>query len=202
MGGVIFRQDTAEAARRFKALGIDPADYVGEYGQRGLFLDLESGRIDCKTFCRLLAQAAGREQASHEVALDCWLGFVIDVPTDRLHALLRLHEKGYRLGLLSNTNPFIMEYMDSPRFGADGRPISDYFDSLHLSYRMGICKPSPEIFRRALYADGFSADETLFIDDSEANTAAAATLGIHTLHIPQNTPWIQPLASLLSLDFV
>lgn len=32
MGGVVFTQNTQEAFRRFKAIGLDPNYYMGEYG--------------------------------------------------------------------------------------------------------------------------------------------------------------------------
>ena len=39
MGGVIFRQNSEEAYRRFRAMGVNTDDYMGEYGQKGFFLD-------------------------------------------------------------------------------------------------------------------------------------------------------------------
>lgn len=35
MGGVIFRQNSEEAYRRFRAMGVNTDDYMGEYGQKG-----------------------------------------------------------------------------------------------------------------------------------------------------------------------
>lgn len=40
MGGVIFDQNSEEAFRRFRSLGIDTDYYMGAYGQRDFFLDL------------------------------------------------------------------------------------------------------------------------------------------------------------------
>ena len=42
MGGVIFRQNSEEAYRRFRAMGVNTDDYMGEYGQKGFFLDVET----------------------------------------------------------------------------------------------------------------------------------------------------------------
>lgn len=35
MGGVIFRQNSEEAYRRFRSMGVNTDDYMGEYGQKG-----------------------------------------------------------------------------------------------------------------------------------------------------------------------
>lgn len=199
MGGVVFRQRTEEAFRRFREAGVDPTQYMGEYGQRGFFLDVETGAIDDAEFCRRMAEAAGRETVSWHEAQQCWLGFVLDVPTDRLHRLLALKED-YHVCLLSNTNPFIMAYMRSRDFSADGRPITDYFHTLFCSYEMRAYKPHPDIFLQALATDGMRADECLFLDDSLKNIRAAEAVGIRGLHVKGNEDWWEPLAQVLEAD--
>ncbi len=197
MGGVVFRQNSQEAYRRFREAGIDPAQYMGDYGQRGFFLDVETGRIDAAAFCRKMAAAAGRDSVSFAEAQHCWLGYVVDVPVGRLHRLLELR-RDYRVCLLSNTNPFIMDYMRSERFSDDRRPITDYFDRLFCSYEMHAYKPDAAIFRQALSADGLSAEESVFIDDSRKNVDAAAALGFKTLHVTANADWTGALNTLLA----
>ena len=81
MGGVIFRQTTKEAVRRFAEAGIDTAKYMGEHGQKGFFLDIETGRIDTDEFCRRMAEESHRESVTYEEAEYCWLGFVGEVST-------------------------------------------------------------------------------------------------------------------------
>lgn len=195
MGGVIFLQDTEEAMRRFRAQGIDTDLYMGQFGQKGFFEDLEMGKIDKREFCREMSATVGY-QVSEEEAAWCWQGFFKSVPVSRLHTLLELR-KDYHLGLLSNTNPFMMELTDSPRLSADRRPISDYFDSLFLSYEMKVCKPDPEIYRMALERYGMIPEETLFIDDGLKNILGAEAAGIRGLHIESNSDWREPLFKIL-----
>lgn len=196
MGGVIFRQDTDEAFRRFKAFGIDTDYYMGAYGQKDFFLDVETGAIDAETYCRKMAEVTGRESVSFDEALNCWLGFVKDVPVERLHNLLELR-KSYHLCLLSNTNPFIMDYMRSPRFSEDGFPITHYFDTLFCSYEMKAYKPNADIFEKALQMDQMKAEECIFIDDSLKNTEAAKALGFHVLHVAPDEDWMPELRKML-----
>ena len=198
MGGDIFLQDTEEAFRRFKEIGIkDPHEYMGAFGQKEFFLDIETGTIDADEFCRCLAKVVGKEYISWHEAQSCWLGFVRNVPVERLRELSRLRES-YHLSLLSNTNPFIMDFTRSTRFSADGHSISDYFDSEFCSYEMGICKPSAEFFLHALSADGMKAEESIFIDDSAKNREAASALGIHVLPIETNEEWRPLLEKMLA----
>ncbi len=196
MGGVIFRQDSEEAFRRFREVGLDPEKYMGAFGQKEFFLDVENGKIDADTFCRKMAEASGREHVSWEEAQHCWLGFLRDVPVERLHYLLEL-KKHYHVCLLSNTNPFMMSFTRSSKFSSDGKPISFYFDTLFCSYEMKAYKPDSEIFIKALDTDKMIADETLFLDDSMKNIVAAQRLGIQTLYVKTNEDWRDRLTLVL-----
>lgn len=196
MGGVIFRQDSEEAFRRFREAGLDPEKYMGAFGQKEFFLDVENGKIDADTFCRKMAEASGREHLSWEEAQHCWLGFLRDVPVERLHYLLEL-KKHYHVCLLSNTNPFMMSFTRSSKFSSDGKPISFYFDTLFCSYEMKAYKPDSEIFIKALDTDKMIADETLFLDDSMKNIVAAQRLGLQTLYVKTNEDWRDRLTLVL-----
>ncbi len=196
MGGVIFRQDSEEAFRRFREAGLDPEKYMGAFGQKEFFLDVENGKIDADTFCRKMAEASGREHVSWEEAQHCWLGFFRDVPVERLHYLLEL-KKHYHVCLLSNTNPFMMSFTRSSKFSSDGKPISFYFDTLFCSYEMKAYKPDSEIFIKALDTDKMIAGETLFLDDSMKNIVAAQRLGIQTLYVKTNEDWRDRLTLVL-----
>lgn len=196
MGGVIFRQDSEEAFRRFREVGLDPEKYMGAFGQKEFFLDVENGKIDADTFCRKMAEASGREHVSWEEAQHCWLGFLKDVPVERLHYLLEL-KKHYHVCLLSNTNPFMMSFTRSSKFSSDGKPISFYFDTLFCSYEMKAYKPDSEIFIKALDTDKMIADETLFLDDSMKNIVAAQRLGLQTLYVKTNEYWRDRLTLVL-----
>lgn len=195
MGGVIFRQNTEEAFRRFREAGINPDEYMGAYGQRGFFLDVETGDIDDVEFCRQMSLAVGKT-ISWQKAQHCWLGYKIDVPVDRLQTLIELKKK-YHICLLSNTNPFIMAHMHSANFSQEGRPIDDYFHSLFCSYEMHAYKPHADIFRQALATDHMLPEECIFLDDSMKNIEAARAVGIHGLHVETNSDWREPLERLL-----
>lgn len=199
MGGVVFRQDSEEAFRRFRKAGIDPDVYMGAHGQKEFFLDVETGAIDADEFCLRMARAVGREEVTWQEAQYCWLGFLHDVPVERLHYLLEL-KKHYHVCLLSNTNPFMMAFTRSKEFSADGLPISNYFHKQFCSYEMRAYKPNPDIFLKALATDNLKAEESIFIDDGSKNVMAAEALGFHGLHVTTNEDWTDELTKMLQRE--
>lgn len=196
MGGVVFTQNTQEAFRRFKAIGLNSNYYMGEYGQKDFFLDVETGAISAEDFVKKVAEVRGNDDLSWDDLLQCWLGFFDGVKSKVVEDLDLLH-RDFHLCLLSNTNLFIMSHTKSKAFTAEGRPITDFFDTLFLSYEMGICKPDARIFLKALEIEQMKADECLFIDDSKKNTDAAEKVGIHTLFVPSNSDWMPALEERL-----
>lgn len=70
------------------------------------------------------------------------------------------------------------------RFGLD-RYIKHWF----ISGDVGLCKPDPKLFQRALDTIGATPGETTFVDDLRSNIAAAAGMGLNTvLFGPQDEP--------------
>lgn len=51
-----------------------------------------------------------------------------------------------------------------------------------VSFLLGVRKPHPDAFRRALEVYGADADDAFFVDDSAQNLAGAASIGITTHH--------------------
>ena len=185
LGGVVITLDQPQAVHRFEQLGLkDAAQHLDAYTQQGIFGDLEGGRIDAETFRCELSTLVGREVTTEECCY-AWQGYAKEVPQRNLDALVRLHREGYRLLLLSNTNPYMMEWVDSPRFDGHGHAVGHYFDRLYLSYQMGLLKPDETIFRKMLIEEQTSPSDCLFLDDGPRNVAAASQVGFRTF-CPQN----------------
>ena len=118
-------------------------------------------------------------EASKQQVIDVWNGMLLDFPEHRLAFIEQLaQENRHRLFLLSNTNamhiPFVEQHMGSERF----RRFKNAFEKFYLSHEIHMRKPNLEIYRYVLDENGLNAEETFFVDDSKANTDAAATLGI------------------------
>jgi len=197
LGGVVITLDQQQAVRRFEALGLaDAAQRLNSYTQSGIFGDLEHGLITTEEFrtefCKLVGHEVTREECAY-----AWQGYALEVPERNLKALLRLRQEGYRVLLLSNTNPYMMEWVESPDFDGQGHPVSYYFDHCYLSYQLKLMKPSEDIFREVLRQEQTFASECLFIDDGPRNVATASQLGMRTM-LPENgADWTQEIYEYL-----
>ena len=185
-----------QAVKRFEEIGLkDARQRLDAFEQKGIFGDLESGRISAEDFRRELSLLIGRELTMEE-CYTAWHGYVDYVPKRNLEALLSLRTRGYKVFLLSNTNPFMMQWADKD-FDGEGHPISYYFDAMYLSYQCKVMKPRREIFEIMLHNEQLQPDETIFVDDSLRNVEAAAALGIKTLCPQNNEDWTAPLEAML-----
>ena len=188
MGGVVFSLGYEQAVRRFEDLGVhDARKFMDPAEQKGLYGRLEGGLITCEEFRSELSTIVGRE-LTHAECEYAWKGFILDLPQRNLDKLLELKNRGYRMVLLSNTNPYITTWAHSKDFN-NGRPMDDYLDHLYFSCDLKLMKPGEEIFLRVLDAEGFKPEESLFIDDSQRNCATAAKLGLKTLCPEGNSDW-------------
>ena len=184
-GGVIITLDQPQAIRRFKEIGLcDAEKHLDAYTQSGIFGDLELGKISAETFRQELSKLVGKE-LSHDDCRYAWLGYKGDLPQRNLDVLRKLRSEGYRIILLSNTNPYMMSWANSPEFDGQGHAISDYVDAAYLSYELGVMKPDTQFFHHVLMAEHIAPSETLFVDDGPRNVAVASQMGINT-YCPEN----------------
>lgn len=189
LGGVIMTLSHPDGVKRFKELGVKDAEkQLDPYTQTGIFGDLEEGKITAEEFRLALGEMVGREVSFDECKY-CWLGYRADLPLRNLEVLKKLRKEGYRLILLSNTNPFMMDWAESGDFDGMGHSIHDYFDATYMSYRVKTLKPSEYFFNYVLEKEGIKPQETLFVDDGPRNVAMAATIGIHTFCPENGSDW-------------
>ena len=121
LGGVIITIDQSQAVSRFKEIGaVDVEKWLNPYTQTGIFGDLEHGLISAEDFRVELGKLIGHEVSIEQCAY-AWQGYAKDVPVRNLEALKRLRQQGYRVVLLSNTNPYMMMWAMSPAFDGQGR---------------------------------------------------------------------------------
>lgn len=190
--------DRDEPVRRLIEIGVKDADgLIDSYEQKGVFQDLETGKIGVEEFCRYLRKHTGKD-LSYEDICWAWFGFIGGVPQYKLDYILKLREK-YQVYLLSNTNPIIqLEWAQTKEFTPAGRPLNDYFDKLYLSYEIGVTKPDREIFDRMVLDSGIKPEETLFVDDGKNNIVVGQELGFHTYQPLNGEDWRGRLDEILS----
>lgn len=191
-GGVLVNLDKDICVAEFKKINAeDIAHYVDFCIQEDLFHELEIGAITVPEFCQEVRRKAPGCTGTDQQIVDAWASLLTDVPVYRLEALQELKKK-YRLFLLSNTNEIHWDMAENRFFRQiEGLGVEDYFENIYLSNRLGMIKPSREIFELVLKENGLEADETLFIDDSPKNCAAAESVGIHAFHSPTGDVWVR-----------
>ena len=197
LGGVIMTICQEEAIKRFKSIGLkNVEDYLNPYTQTDIFGDIEEGKISAEQFRAKLSELIGKE-VTYEECKFAWLGYRQDVPLRNLDILRKLKVQGYKLILLSNTNPFMMSWGLSGEFDGNGNSLESYFDSLYLSYKLGVMKPNKKIFQYIIDNEKIQPGESLFIDDGERNINAARLLGFKTLCPINGEDWTKELIELL-----
>lgn len=197
LGGVVMTITPDVALQHFKALGLtDAENYLDSYTQTGIFGDLESGKITEDDFRSELSKLVGRELSWQECQ-EGWLGYRGEVAEKKLQKIQALRERGYRVVLTSNTNPYMMAWAEQGDFDGKGNPITHYFDAVYCSFRLRTMKPSSEFFTRILQAEKELPGNVLFIDDGPRNVAAASQMGIHTMLAENGGDWTEEIDKYL-----
>lgn len=183
LGGVIIDLQRRMAIDALDRLGLkDASSLLGEYEQKGPFLMLETGDISSSELYDILLPHCKPGTTCTDIR-DAFEEFLKEIPVERLHMLDKLKEKGYRLYVLSNTNPIMYNHWIDNAFRNDGKSINDYFDGIVTSYQERMCKPNPELFKRVVERYGLNPEETLMLDDSQANVDAARSIGLQAQRV-------------------
>ena len=180
LGGVIITLDVAESIRRYKNIGLESIDkLLDPYYQSGSLLALEEGKITKEEFYNEVRKLSKQTNTDADI-MNAMLGFVKEVPVYKLELLEKLKDNGFNIYLLSNTNPVLMDWAFEQDFSGGKKKISEYFDKMYMSYKVGHCKPHKEIYEFMMNDSKMLPGETLFIDDGERNIEMGKQLGFHT----------------------
>ena len=93
-----------------------------------------------------------------------------------LETLKTLKDGGYRIGIISDTWPFIERRIHAFK-------LDEYVDQYTYSYELGVLKPDVHMFQDALEKSGLKPEECIFVDDQLRNLKAAESMGIHPVQI-------------------
>ena len=113
----------------------------------------------------------------HKSAIEVYERWYENLPLiDGIFELLtELKAKGIKLYLLSNISVgFADNYHKNPKI----KMVLDLFDGLVFSGKLGIVKPSFQIFSHITEKYGILKSEALFVDDNKNNIAGAEEFGI------------------------
>ena len=183
LGGVVIDLQREDAIRALVDLGVkDAPDLLGEYGQKGPFGELETGELTEAEFYDLILPRTLPGTGCTDLR-NAFEAFLKDLPAERLATLRALRKHGYRLFMLSNTNPVMFHHWIDEAFRQEGKSVNDYFDGVVVSFQEKTLKPDPKIFRNLIERYDLNAGETLMLDDSEKNCEAAESVGLKAIRI-------------------
>ena len=184
LGGVLVDLDFKAAINGLQKAGFaNVKEQLQAFDRDGIFQKFELGEMTAEEFRTAIRENSSVELTDEEVDA-LWNAMLLEVPREKLELILELRGK-YMVYLLSNTNSIHWDYVCKNAFNYRGFRVEDYFEETFLSYEMHLAKPDKAIFEKVLHDANLLPEETLFIDDSEANCKAAEEVGIpaHHYHI-------------------
>ncbi|MDE6032654.1 MAG: HAD family phosphatase, partial [Muribaculaceae bacterium] len=109
LGGVIMNIKRECAVKAFEELGMADADgFFDPYEQHGSFGLLEAGQISADEF-RADVRGQFRPGVTDDEIDSALCEFLRGIPAERLERLKELRQKGYKVYMLSNTNPIMWD---------------------------------------------------------------------------------------------
>lgn len=196
-GGVIVDLDRDNAVRKFTEIGVARAEeLLDRYHQKGIFLEVEDGSISAEAFRVKLSAVCERELTYQEVESG-WKAFITRTEQYKLDYLAELRQRGYKVYILSNTNPYVAGWMRSDSFTPAGKGLQHYVDKIYTSYEIGCMKPHKAIFDYMIQESGLLPEESIFVDDAPSNVEAGSALGFHTIQPCDGEDWRSKVEALL-----
>ncbi|MBR5259062.1 MAG: HAD-IA family hydrolase [Eggerthellaceae bacterium] len=168
-----------EEARRYMPLA--DAHYDREYATNGDFwCSHDQATAVWKDMYKILACELGLAHDAHGIAEDTHAQYRRahhwGVYEDVLPCLQGLKAAGLRLGIISNWDAELGLLIDELKLG-------HFFDAVFPSAAVGLRKPDPRIFEKALGEFGVSAEEAVHVGDLPEADGAAARVGIRPIII-------------------
>lgn len=168
-GGVLIENPTEGILQHSReVLEIGAGCMLAAY--RKLIPYLQEGKITEEEFWKGVRRRTG---AKGKLPASLWLEAFEHAYVEKRDVFavaLDLHDRGYRTGILSNTEKPARPVMA-------GEPYR-IFDPIVLSWEVGSSKPQRRIFEVLIQTLALPPPAILFIDDVEANITAARDLGL------------------------
>jgi epoxide hydrolase-like predicted phosphatase len=193
IGGVLeVPTDTALDVRWERRLGLRPGEFFQRLRQSGLGRDANLDRRSAAEFAQALGRLYGLEQpTTNELLAELWDWYVGELNTEMADYFRRLRPR-YRTAILSNAAEGGRREEDR-RYG-----FATMADVLVYSYEVGIEKPDEQIYEITCQRLGVHPSEVVFLDDLEANVAAASRLGMRAVLFQSTTQAIREVEACLT----
>ena len=169
LGNALVKHDNALLFRRFAERFSTTEEALAAQLDGALRELVNRGQLPGDALRVELQRRVGVEVSSDEFFALWNCHFTVDA---QMVAEVASHVGKRRLVLLSNTHDLHVRWI------RQRVPLLERFDALVLSCEVGLVKPEPDIYRRALAAAAVPAEEAAFFDDVERYVQAAAAVGL------------------------
>jgi HAD superfamily hydrolase (TIGR01509 family) len=149
-----------------------------------------TGECTQRDFYRRRLELSGlRDPVALEQAVDIMVQAQGDI---ELHegvapTLLELRQRGFKLGIVTNTNDSTQSKIQwFSRFGIEG-----VWSSFATSCELRCAKPDPAIYQAALEPFQVKPDEVAFVAHAAVELAGAKALGMHTISFNPDAPFVR-----------
>jgi putative hydrolase of the HAD superfamily len=195
LGGVVLGSPLRAIAALERERGIPDGAVnrvVVETGPHGAWSRLERGELPLEEFFAAFedeCRASGFDLCARTM-MERIAQSALPRPA-MLEAVRRIRTAGLTAAALTNN-------WSGPDDGT--RALEPHFDFFFESSALGLRKPDPRIYRRALAVMGVDPAAAVFLDDIGRNLKPARELGMATIRVDEPQAALAELASLLDLD--
>jgi putative hydrolase of the HAD superfamily len=192
LGNVLVNLEVETAARQLaEVTGLKERDAVAAVVAISHDAQYELGHTSSRDFVQRVSRQLGVPLPFEEFAA-AWNNMFSENPP--MIELARSLRGRVHRHILSNTNELHINHI-TERF-----PFFREFDGYTLSYRDGVAKPDPAIYRLALERAQVDAAHSLFIDDREENVIGAGAVGMNVVQYANRTQAMKEIQQCLQLD--
>lgn len=149
-----------------------PEDIINFFLNSEITASFEAGKISPEDFFTGVKEALGLK-LSYEAFVPIWNEvFFLSAKNRHAFSLVNNLRERYKTAMISNINILHYEYLRKhfPVFGP--------FSRIFLSYELGLVKPDPLIYQRALGALNALPEEVFYTDDRPELVESAGKLGM------------------------
>jgi putative hydrolase of the HAD superfamily len=188
LGNVLIHYDLGKAAEKFsRECHVSMLRLWLHFLTSPSEKDYSCGKISSKEFYWQARQALGFEIGYREFR-HYWNSVFWE--NKGMEQLLRRLKKHYPLYLISNTNRMHYEFIKKKY------SLLKHFKVKIASHEVGLTKPDPRIYEKAIRRIGCRPDEAVFIDDNPKFVSGARRAGLKAIHFKSKDQLSESLRQL------
>jgi len=175
--------DRTVPAFRKLGLGDDEMDYR-KVAETPLFRNLEVGKSTPAEFRDGIRNLMNNPKLTDDQIDDAWYAMIGEVRNSRVETIKKLN-KNYQVFLYSNTNQIHIDRFHAEFKEQHGIDFPSLFVKDFYSHEIRDRKPEISSYNKVIELARIKPEESIFIDDLEANCIAAETTGLKSFWLKE-----------------